>query len=248
VTAVGLASTRGAPSGTRNAGAACALLAGTLAACSAGSSSAGPDGGEQPMESGTIGSDDGAGSGQSDAGGNVEGSASHGDGSSGDSAQPGDAEASSDAAGDAGSCQVAPKAASPVCFSSFAQIGPMMVTTTCASGGPPTAQGGTIPAGEYFLESRTGYGSSCQPGPDRAATIIVCNDEWDWGIGYGPASTFFYQYAVTHPQPTALTLTPVCTTDLDTTVDNLTYSVAGSVLTVSDSSSGPTYVSTYRKQ
>ena len=87
---------------------------------------------------------------------------------------------------------------------------------------------------------------------DRAATLVICNDEWDLGIGYGlntgRASTYLYQYAVTHPQANALTLTPVCTTDLDTNVVDFGYTAAGAVLTLIGTSSGATYVSTYQKQ
>jgi hypothetical protein len=109
------------------------------------------------------------------------------------------------------------------------------VKTTCTPGSPPAAQGGTIPDGIYTLQSRSAYGSSCPSEPDRQGTLVICGNELDWALTYDPLTSpayYMYQYAITHPQPNALVLTPQCTTDLDTTVDQLSYTFAAGQLTL----------------
>lgn len=203
------------------------------AAASAGGVN-GASGGSPGVDAGGLGASGGAGAG---ATGGLGGASSGGTGNAGTDGGP-------------GACvpgvSLAPEAPWPSCFSRFAQIGPMIVKTVCTSGTPPTPLGGAIPAGIYKLQSRTMYGSSCPQSLDEQATIVICGDTWDWGIVYDPTAavpgTYLYNYAVTHPTASSLTLTPRCETDTGHTVDDVSYTYAAGELTIIKPPSASVYV------
>jgi hypothetical protein len=210
--------------------------------CGSGSGTSGP-----PQSTGGVSSASGGTSGVDGAtlggsGGVVGASGGQGTASSGGASNGG-------ADGGQGACvqgvSLAPEAPWPQCFTKFTRIGPKIVTTACTPGTPPTPQGGTIPAGLYTLQSRTMFASSCPQIPDEQASIVVCGDTWDWGIIYDPSTspaTYLYDFAVTQPTPSSVTLTPRCETDTGNAVDDFGYTYAAGQLTIISSTTESVYV------
>jgi hypothetical protein len=210
-----------------------ALFVGAAVACSSGGSASAPDGGGEVP-----------------------------DGSKDDASvlSPTDASAEANPVADAtdqpangpipesGTCLLPPEGPAPNCFTMFAEIGPTPIVTACSSGEPPQAQGGGIPDGIYTLQSRALFASSCEDVPETEGTLIICGSQWDWVIIDEPltssqvAATYIYKYAVTREAGASLELTPQCTSDFDTAVDDLDYTYAGGLLTLISPDSASTYV------
>jgi hypothetical protein len=206
-----------------------ALLAGAVASCSGGGSSTASDAGQPPQDGGGAPSD-----GRADS-----------NGAMGD-------DASDDAPLDGAACPLPPEAPAPNCFTSFAQIGPTVVTTDCVGGPLPRPQGGSIPDGIYRLQNRAMYGSSCPTSLDMEGTLVICPRQWDWVLVYDPLAEggtvpgfYAYNYAAAFRPGASVVLTPKCTSDLDTVVDTLSYTFAAGQLQLISAKAN--IVSTYVK-
>ncbi|MGA2450336.1 MAG: hypothetical protein ABTD50_16810 [Polyangiaceae bacterium] len=151
---------------------------------------------------------------------------------------------------EAGTCTSLPEVAPPDCFASLVVSG-TIVTATCGSGTPPLPQGGDIPYGDYDLQSLAVYGD-CGTLPVVQARIVICGNRWDVLQGFPvpdgstPIAPFWGSYLVSI-QGTSVVQTPTCTIDLDTDVVTVSYSVAGSQLTIMGTTGDQTQVLTYVK-
>jgi hypothetical protein len=220
-----------------------ALLLGALAACSSGSSTTSPDGG---VDTGT-GPDTGLPPNLDGAADSDTGSPPSSDGG-GDSSTADGAEGDG---GDGGGCQLPPEGTAPTCFTAFPQIAPAVVSTSCMSGSPPQAQGGTVPDGIYDLLIRTEYSSTCPMAPTELATLVICAGQWDWVViydsdgGAGSGTTYEYNYAAALGA-TSVALTSQCQSDLGHTNETLgyTYTSGGQLVLISMTG----VVSTYAKR
>jgi hypothetical protein len=124
-----------------------------------------------------------------------------------DGGAPGSADSST---GEASSCTS--KATDGGTCNDIAPSGPM-VATTCASGEPPEAQGGSIEDGSYVLESSTWYGA-CQAATNSAVTWNLCGSDWEVAetqFSAAGTSTLHVDYVATVGS-TTVAISPVCET------------------------------------